>query len=505
MGKTPPGAAGQAGTQQAQADAASPPGTSLTAAPMAGAQATAAPSAPAPAFPPGFLWGVATAAYQIEGAPDADGKGPSIWDVYAHMPGKMRNGDTGDVACDHYRRWREDVALIRDLGAGAYRFSIAWPRLFPEGTGPLNPAGLAFYDRLVDALLEAGIKPFPTLYHWDLPQALQARGGWQARATAEAFAHYAATVARHLGDRVEGFFTLNELANFVDMGHCGTTLSVQGRTVEIELAPGLKLPPGELAQVAHHAVLAHGLAVQAMRAAAPRPVAIGPADMLFAGIPAIEAPEHVAAARSATRSFNWRFLDVMLTGRYADAYLEACGAHAPRFTDEELRAIASPNDFVGINLYIARCYVLADGAAPGGWRAVPLAGSHPRMGSPWHSLTPELLYWGPRLLHEIWDVPAIYVTENGCAAEDAMTPQGEVLDTDRLMYLRAAMASLQRACAEGVPVKGCFIWSLMDNLEWTAGFGTRFGLVHVDFATQRRTPKLSAGWFRAASAANALV
>ncbi len=459
---------------------------------------------PPPAFPPGFVWGVATAAYQIEGSPDADGKGPSIWDVYAHTPGKMRHGDTGDVACDHYRRWRGDVALIRSLGAHAYRFSIAWTRLFPEGTGALNQAGLDFYSRLVDSLLEAGIQPFPTLYHWDLPQALEERGGWRNRATAEAFAHYAATVVRHLGDRVGHVFTLNEMQNFVDMGHRGVTLSVQGRSVEIELAPGLKLSARELNQVAHHAVLAHGLSVQAIRAAAPRPVAVGPADILFAALPAIDAPEHVEAARTATRRYNWRFLDVMLRGRYADAYLAEAGADAPDFSDADLMAIASPVDFVGINLYVPKAYVLAD-SGPAGFRELAMAVSHPRMGSPWHSLTPELLYWGPRLAHEIWAPPAIWITENGCAADDALRPDGEVHDTDRIMYLRAALTSLQRACAEGVPVRGQFVWSLMDNLEWTAGFGTRFGLVHVDFATQVRTPKLSAAWFRAAAQANAVL
>lgn len=465
----------------------------------------AAPARPAaPRFPEGFRWGVATAAYQIEGSPAADGKGPSIWDTYAHIPGKMQNGDTGDVAIDHYRRYRDDVRIIRGLGANAYRFSISWPRVFPQGTGPVNEPGLDFYSRLVDAQLEAGIEPFATLYHWDLPQALEDRGGWRSRDTARAFADYAGFVTHRLGDRVKRFFTLNELQNFVDMGHRGRETVVQGRTVQIELAPGLKLPPRELNQVAHHAVLAHGLGVQAIRARAPSGVEVGPADVLFSAVPAIDAPEHVAAATAATRTYNWRFLDAMLSGRYSDDYLAAAGADAPRFTDEDLRAIGSPLDFVGVNIYLPRAYAVAATEAPG-WKAVPMSVSQPKMGSPWHSLAPEVLYWGPRLVHAIWGPKAIYVTENGCAAADEMTPDRRVLDTDRVMYLRAVMANLQRATAEGVPVRGNFVWSAFDNLEWTGGFGTRFGLVHVDFATQARTPKLSAAWFREAAARNAVV
>lgn len=452
-------------------------------------------------FPKGFRWGVATAAYQIEGAANADGKGPSIWDVYAHTPGKMANGDTGDVAIDHYHRYREDIQTIRGLGANAYRFSISWPRIFPNGTGKVNEAGMDFYSRLVDAQLEAGIEPFVTLYHWDLPQALQDKGGWQSRDTARAFADYAAAVAVRLGDRVKHFFTLNELQNFVDMGHQGTSIVVQGREQRIELAPGLKLSTRDLNQVAHHAVLAHGLSVQAMRAAGPGNLQIGPADVLFAAVPVSDTPANVRAAERATRTYNDRFLDVMLTGRYDDAYLAKAGPDAPRFTDEDMRAIGSPLDFVGVNIYVPKNYVeAADNAS--GFREIPTSLSHPRMGSRWHSFSPEVMYWGPRLVNAIWRPKAIYVTENGCAADDAMTPEGRVLDTDRLMYLRAVMTNLHRAIAEGAPIRGNFAWSAFDNLEWTGGYGVRFGLVHVDFATQKRTPKLSADWYRRAAEMN---
>lgn len=464
--------------------------------------AQAAPSS-APRFPDGFRWGVATAAYQIEGAPKADGKGPSIWDVYAHTAGKMANGDTGDVAIDHYHRYREDIAIIRELGANSYRFSFSWPRIFPEGTGTLNEAGLDFYSRLVDAQLEAGITPFATLYHWDLPQALQEKGGWTNRATAEAFADYAAAIARRLGDRVKHIFTLNELQNFVDMGHRGTSIVVQGREQRIELAPGLQLSTREVNQVAHHAVLAHGLSVQAMRASGPRDLQIGPADVLFAAVPISDTPENVRAAEAATRIYNDRFLDVMLTGKYSDAYLASAGADAPRFTEADMRAIGSPLDFVGVNIYVPKAYVEAADNAQG-FIEIPTAVSHPRMGSRWHSLSPEVMYWGPRFVNALWKPKAIYVTENGCAADDAMTPDGRVFDTDRVMYLRAVMTNLHRAIAEGAPVKGNFAWSAFDNLEWTGGYGVRFGLVHVDFATQKRTPKASAAWYRRAAAINGI-
>jgi beta-glucosidase len=448
-------------------------------------------------FPKGFVWGVATAAYQIEGSPEADGKGKSIWDVYSHIPGKIRNGDTGDVANDHYRRYRDDVALMKDVGAHAYRFSISWPRIFPEGTGQPNPKGLDFYSRLVDALLAAGIAPYATLYHWDLPQALQERvGGWQSRETAKAFGDYAAHVARHLSDRVRHFFTLNEISVFVDLGHRGNDGA--------EHAPGLRLGAAALSQVRHHAVLAHGLAVQAVRANGRTGTKIGPAENIATAVPVIDRPDHVKAAEAATRAMNAPHLGAMLEGRYSDAYLASLGKDAPRFTDEDLRAIASPVDFVGINVYRPSNYVMAADNAEG-FRFIPVNESHPKMDSPWQLLGPEAMYWAPRLLHAIWNVKEIYIAENGCAAADKVAADGTVSDSDRVMYLRNVMMHLQRACAEGVPVKGNFVWSLMDNFEWADGYARRFGIVYVDYATQKRIPKLSAAWFREAAARNAVV
>jgi beta-glucosidase len=446
-------------------------------------------------FPDGFYWGTATASYQIEGAWNEDGKGPSIWDTYAHTPGKIKNGDTGDVANDHYHRYKEDVALMKAIGANAYRFSVAWPRIFPQGTGAPNPEGLDFYNRLVDELKGAGIEPFPTLYHWDLPQALQDKGGWQSLDTARAFADYAGYMAEKLSDRVRHFFTLNEFLSFVDIGHRGLDIDVGGTKVRLELAPGLKLSPRELNQVRHHAVLGHGLAVQAIRAKGKPGTKCGPAENINIAVPLIESPEHIKAAQTATRESNAAFLTVMLEGKYTESYLKQAGNNGPRFTDEDLKIIGSPLDFVGINVYRPMLYVLASDEAPG-WREIPVAKSHPKMLSRWHTIGPEALYWAPKFVHSLWGAKEIYITENGCAADDGLADDGKVYDTDRIMFLRSCLTELQRATADSVPVKGFFQWSTMDNFEWSAGYGNRFGLVHVDFKTQKRTPKLSAEWYR---------
>jgi beta-glucosidase len=372
---------------------------------------------------------------------------------------------------------------MKALGARAYRFSISWPRVFPQGTGQPNFRGLDFYDRLTDELLDNDIEPFATLYHWDLPQALQdSVGGWESRDTAKAFADYAGYVSEKLSDRVRHFFTINEFASFVELGY-GT-----GR-----FAPGLTLPPARLNQVRHHAVLAHGLAVRAIRANAKPSTKVGLAENIAAAVPVIETADNIAAAERATRELNAGYLTAILEGRYTDAFLQSAGADAPKFTEEDLQAIASPLDFVGINIYMSR-YVRATAAAPG-YEVIPFAKSHPRMASSWQFFGPEALYWAPRHLQKIWKVKEIYISENGCGASDTPAADGVVYDTDRIMFLRSYLAMLQRATAEGVPVRGYFLWSLLDNFEWADGYGTRFGLVHVDFATQKRTPKLSATYY----------
>ena len=455
-------------------------------------------------FPKGFYWGTATAAYQIEGAWNEDGKGLSIWDTYAHTPGKIKNGDTGDVANDHYHRYKGDVALMKNMGATAYRFSIAWPRIFPKGTGEPNPKGLDFYNRLVDELVAAGIAPFPTLYHWDLPQALQDKGGWQNRDTAKAFADYSGYVAEKLSDRVHRFFTINEFRSFADMGHHGKEIQIPGGTMMIALAPGLKLAAGQLNQVRHHAVLGHGMAVQALRAKGRAGTKVGPAEVIEGYVPLIEAPEHIKAAQTATREANAPFLTVMLEGNYTDAYLMQAGADAPKFTDDDLKVIGSPLDFVGINVYRPISYVLASDEAPG-WREIPFAKAHPKMFNSWLVLGPEAIYWAPKFVQTLWGAKEIFITENGCASDDVFAEDGKIYDTDRIVFLRSYLTQLQRAIADGVPVKGYFQWSTMDNFEWNAGFGNRFGIVSVDFKTQKRTPKLSAAWFREAAARNRVV
>jgi beta-glucosidase len=444
-------------------------------------------------FPPGFLWGTATAAYQVEGAVNEDGRGVSIWDTFVRTPGKMLTTDTADVTDDHYHRYREDVQLMKAMGTNAYRFSIAWPRIFPQGTGDPNPKGLDFYNRLVDELLANGIEPFPTLYHWDLPQALQDRfGGWQSRDTAQAFAHYAGYMAEQLSDRVKHFFTINEFHNVVEAGH-GAGL----------LAPGLKLPPKGLNQVRHHVILAHGLAVQAIRASGRAGVKVGPADNVYVVVPIIETPEHIRAAEIATREINAGLMTAMLEGRYTDYFLEQAGANAPDFTDEEMRIIGSPLDFVGINIYAADQFVQASDLAPG-YAVIPFAKSHPHAAA-WHRISPESMYWGTRHLQKIWQVPEIYITENGCAAADTVADDGAIYDSDRITFLRSYLTQLQRATAEGVPVRGYFLWSILDNFEWIAGYKNRYGLVHVDFTTQKRTPKLSAAFYREVIAQNRVV
>jgi beta-glucosidase len=449
-------------------------------------------------FPNGFRWGSATASYQVEGAYREDGRGMSIWDTFSHTPGKVAKGDTGDVADDSYHRYKTDIALMKDLGLTTCRFSIAWTRIFPnagagsKGNGEPNQKGLDHYYRFVDELLANGIEPYCTLYHWDLPQALEDQGGWKNRATAQHFAEYAGYTAGKLGDRVQHFMTMNEIQTFVELGYrLGTH------------APGLKLDAAGVAQVNHHAVLGHGLAVQAIRAATPSRTRIGLADNVSACTPAIETPEHIAATRLAMREENASYLTVILEGRYTERYLKRLGAAAPHFTAEDLKAISSPMDFVGLNIYTPT-YIRAS-ASEKGYEVIPVPKSYPHMASSWLNIGPEALYWSPKLVSSIWGVKELYITENGASANDVLTPKGEVLDTDRVMYLRNYLTQLQRATAEGVPVKGYFCWSLLDNFEWADGYEKRFGLTYVDFATEKRTPKLSSEFYRAMIRRNGLV
>ncbi|MDR3725215.1 MAG: GH1 family beta-glucosidase [Terracidiphilus sp.] len=442
------------------------------------------------AFPKGFLWGCATAAYQIEGGARDGGRGLSNWDIFAHTPGKTFNGETGDVADDSYHRYKEDVQLLKNLGVETYRMSLSWPRIFPMGKGQVNQAGLDYYKRVLDELHGAGVTPYVTLFHWDLPAALE--GGWQSRETVKAFGDYAAFVARELGDRVRHFMTTNEFGCFTDSGYR-----------EGLFAPGLKLPPAAANQVRHHGILAHGLGVQAIRANAKPGTEVGLAENPFVCVPVLETPEHIAAAQKATRELNAPFLTALMEGRYIDAYLQKEGPNAPVVQPGDMEAIGSPLDFVGLNVYTPM-YVRADGSAKG-YAEVTKPKSYPHMASEWLTIGPECIYWAIRNTTEQWRPKGIFITENGCSSDDVPTAEGRIEDVDRVMYLRNHLANVQRAAAEGYPIKGYFLWSLLDNFEWIDGYSKRFGIHYVDFKTQKRTPKLSAEWYKAAIAANAVV
>ena len=427
------------------------------------------------ALPNDFVWGAATASYQIEGAADADGRAPSIWDTFSHTPGKVTNGDTGDVACDHYRRWREDLGLMKQLGLGAYRFSIAWPRVVPQADGRVNEAGLAFYDRLVDGLLEAGITPFPTLYHWDLPQAQQDRGGWPERSTAERFGEYAAVVAERLGDRVTHWATLNEPLCSAWIGHLDGTM-----------APGLKDLTAAV-RASYHLHLGHGLAVQALRAGV-RGAQIGLVNNLSPIQPGSDSAADRAAAVRADGHLNRWWLDPVLGRGYPEDMVKLYGVDLP-VQDGDLERISTPLDWFGLNYYF-RHIVVDDPTRPAPFiRQLP--GPNPEhTAMPWEVHAPGLEQLLLRLTKE-YGVRKIYVTESGCAYEDTVSEDGRVHDPERTAYLEQHLAACARAVAQGAPLAGYFAWSLLDNFEWAYGYAKRFGLIRVDYKTQQRTIKTS--------------
>ncbi|MEU3205303.1 GH1 family beta-glucosidase [Streptomyces cyaneofuscatus] len=427
------------------------------------------------AFPADFTWGVATAAYQIEGAVTEDGRSPSIWDTFSHTPGKVDNGDTGDTACDHYHRVPEDIGLIKQVGADAYRFSIAWPRVVPGGDGPVNKAGLDFYDRLVDGLLEAGVTPFATLYHWDLPQVLQDRGGWTVRETSEHFAAYASHVVERIGDRVKDWATLNEPLCSAWIGH------LEGR-----MAPGLTDLTAAV-RASYHLHLGHGLAVQAIRAASSD-ARVGIVNNLSPIVPASTSEADLAAARRADGHINRWWLDPVLGRGYPQDMVETYGVELP-VRPGDLETIAAPLDWLGLNYYF-RQIVTADPSGPApGFTQVPVADArHTYMD--WEVYADGLEQLLLRLTEE-YGVERIYVTENGSAYQDTVAADGSVHDPERVAYLEEHLAACARAVAKGAPLAGYFAWSLLDNFEWAYGYDKRFGLVHVDYATQRRTVKSS--------------
>jgi beta-glucosidase len=442
-------------------------------------------------FPPDFLWGAATSAYQIEGSPLGDGAGPSIWHRFAHTPGMISDGDTGDVACDHYRRFREDVALMRELGLTAYRFSIAWARVLPGGTGAVNSMGLDHYERLVDELLANGIQPMATLYHWDLPAALDDRGGWLNPEISQWFAEYSRAVFRRLDDRVRLWATINEPWVVADGGYLHGVL-----------APGHR-SPYEAPRASHNLLRAHAASVAAYRAEGRHQ--IGLVVNLEPKYPASPSAEDVAATQRADAYMNRQYLDPALQGRYPEELRDVFGEAWPGWSREEVAALRAPVDFLGINYY-TRSVTRAD---PDSW---PLRASAVRQEEATYTETgwevyaqglQDSLSW---VKQRYGDVP-LYVTENGAAFTDpAQAPAGCVVeDPLRVAYLREHLGALRGALAAGCDVRGYFVWSLLDNLEWAHGYSKRFGIVHVDFASQRRTPKTSAQFYSSVIASNGRV
>ncbi len=438
-------------------------------------------------FPAGFLWGSATAAYQIEGATREDGRGDSIWDAFCRRPGAVADGSSGDEACRHYHRWREDLDLVRDLGHRAYRFSVAWPRIQPLGSGAFNPLGLDFYERLVDGMLERGISPNCTLYHWDLPTPLEERGGWLERDTALRFADYADAVARRLGDRVDLWATFNEANVFTSLGY--------ERGLQ---APARREGAQAYRQVIHHVLLAHFRGIRALRARMRRPgaragivlspVAVWPQDARPATLEACE--------RRWSAEVDWWMLP-LTEGRYPEgpwSDLEAQGA-APEVRPGEFGSLFAPMDYIGLNYYNPS-RTAEDPHDPRGWTHVPRPPQSPRQDMPgWEVFAPALRSQLLRA-HRRYHLP-IYVTENGMGLKgEEPGPDGIVHDARRVDYMRRHLAEISRAISEGADVRGYFHWSLMDNFEWAFGYTLRFGMVHVDYATYRRTPKDSARWYR---------
>ena len=444
-------------------------------------------------FPKDFVWGSATASYQIEGAWDEDGRKPSIWDTFCDTPGKVEGGVSGRVACDHYHRWQEDLELIKRLGLDSYRLSLAWPRIIPEGRGAVNAKGFDFYNRLIDALLEAGIRPNVTLYHWDLPQPLEDKGGWTNRDTALAYGDYAVEVVKMLGDRVDLWATLNEPQVFV---HHGYEHGVH--------APGRRENRATVLQCIHNVLLAHGLGMKAIRdhgkpgteagiVWAPNPI-----------WPASEKAEDVEAAKRHWRMSNDWWIDPVVRGEYPSDVKALLGADAPKVEDGDMALISAPIDYMGLNYY-SPARTAADPGSESGFKVLPPAPDAPRPSMPeWEIFAPGLQNLLVQFKRHYGDIP-LYISENGMSiAEDSVGPDGKVHDPRRIDFLRDHLVSVHRALQAGVKVKGYYVWSLLDNFEWGYGYNQRFGITHVDYQTLVRTPKDSFDWYASVVKANGL-
>lgn len=444
-------------------------------------------------FPNNFVWGAAAASYQIEGAAYKDGKGLSVWDMMCKTPGKIWEGNTGDMACDHYHRYDEDARLMQEIGLQAYRLSISWPRVLPAGTGAINEKGLAFYDRLVDAVLKNNIQPWVTLFHWDYPYALYCRGGWLNRDSADWFAEYTQVIIDKLSDRVSHWFTQNEPQCYIGFGHQTG-----------EHAPGLKLGFAEVLRAAHHSLLAHGKSVQVIRARAKIKPTIGAAPVGIAKIPASSQPDDINAARAATFAISGKncwsntwFADPMILGQYPEDGLKLFSKEMPEIRAGDMKTICQPLDFYGVNIYFDET---VRARSNGGYEVVKNQIGPPLTTMPWE-VTPEALYWGPKFLFERYQLP-IVVTENGMANCDWIHLDGQVHDPQRIDFLTRYLRAYHRAIADGVVAQGYFVWSVMDNFEWGHGYKQRFGLIYVDYPTQKRIPKDSAYWYKETVASN---
>jgi beta-glucosidase len=444
-------------------------------------------------FPKSFVWGAAAASYQIEGAHEADGKGPSVWDMMCRWPGKLWQGRDGYTACDHYHRSRQDVALMKQVGLKAYRLSVSWPRVMPQGVGAVNDKGLAFYDRLIDDLLAAGVQPWVTLFHWDYPLALFYRGGWLNRESVEWFAQYTQVIVDKLGDRVTNWMTLNEPQCFIGLGH-GTGIH----------APGIMLPMREQLLAMHHALMAHGRAVQVIRSRAKSKPTIGWAPVGVVRYPANDDPRLVEAARQQTMAVrdagfwnNTWLSDPAIRGHYPEDGLKLFGPDVPANHEADMALIRQPLDFYGANIYNG---TPIEFGPDGNVRDVQRGDGHPLTLFYW-TLDPAVLYWGPRFLYERYKLPLV-VTENGLSNPDWVDLDGRVRDPQRIDFTRRYLLQLERAVNDGIDVRGYMHWSIMDNFEWAETYKQRFGMIHVDYVTQQRTLKDSAHWYTKVIASN---
>lgn len=452
-------------------------------------------------FDKDFLWGSATSAYQIEGGISEGGKKDSIWDTFCRKPGNIRDHSSGEVACEHLKNWKQDVGLMSQIGLQSYRFSISWTRILPNGIGEINQEGIDFYDRLIDELLEKNILPFITLFHWDLPEALEKQGGWLNPEIAKWFGEYSGILSERFSDRVSNWFTLNEPQCFIGLGYYSGSK-----------APGFKLEVKDCLLALHHSLLAHGHSVRALRANAKKPIKIGPVPTGSVAYPAVDTPANSDVAYKAT--FNvfgseedkhmyhrWKspvnplwniawYTDPIFLGEYPEQGIEVLGNNVPKYTDEEMAIISEPVDFCGLNLY-SGFPVQADPELEWVCQERPLGNSLTAF--KW-SVTPEIMYWGPKFIYERYKKP-IYITENGMSGHDWVNDDGQVNDPQRIQFLKAYLKQFQKAASEKIPVKGYFLWSLMDNFEWEQGYEERFGIIHVDFETQERRFKDSAKWY----------